>query len=311
MAAKKEDIMEGAVGLIGLGAIGLPAAKNLIERGFRVYGYRRSSMTEFAEAGGRPVTSPRELAGQCSVIITCLPNAQALEEVTVGANGVLAAGRQDLVIVDLSMLKLSDKERMRDFVARGNGTFLDAPLSGLPVMVKQRTAVIFVSGDERVYEIAKPALDGITDKALYLGEFGVGTKMKFAANLLVGVHILATAETLAMSAKAGLPLDQVIKILSPSAATSLQFQVRAPMMAQHNWDTALASVTLFLKDMETIAGFAEEMGCPAPLIHAARDYFARAVEQGLGEKDVAAVYAVVAKEAGVAGEMESMRAAAP
>jgi putative dehydrogenase len=301
--------VEGAVGLIGLGAIGSLAAKNLIERGFQVYGYRRSSMAEFADAGGRPATSPRELAAQCSVIITCLPNAKAVEEVIAGPNGVLSAGRQDLVIVELSTLKLSDKERMRDLVARGNGTLLDAPLSGLPSMVTQRTAVIFVSGDQRAFEAAKPALAGITDKVFHLGEFGVGTKMKFAANLLVGVHILAAAEVLALSAKAGLPLDQVIKILSPSAATSLQFQVRAPMMAQHNWETALASVTLFLKDMETIAGFADEMGCPAPLIHTVRDYFARAVQQGLGEKDVAAVYAVVAKESGVAEDTAAGRSA--
>jgi hypothetical protein len=60
------------------------------------------------------------------------------------------------------------------------------------------------------------------------------------------------------------------KSLSPSAATWLQFQVRAPMMAQHNWETALASVGIFLKDMETISGFADEMGCPAPLIHTGR-----------------------------------------
>jgi 3-hydroxyisobutyrate dehydrogenase-like beta-hydroxyacid dehydrogenase len=291
--------MENAVGLIGLGAIGLPAAKNLIERGFQVHGYRRSSMTEFAEAGGRPAASPRELAAQCPVIITCLPDAKAVDEAIAGPNGVLSAGRGGLVIVELSTLKLSDKERMRDLVARANGTLLDAPLSGLPNMVKQRTAVIFVSGEQRAYETAKPALEGITDKVFHLGEFGVGTKMKFAANLLVGVHILATAEVLAMCAKAKLPLEQVIKILSPSAAASFQFQVRAPMMAQQNWETALASVGLFLKDMETISGFADEMGCPAPLIHTVRDYFARAVDQGLGGKDVAAVYAVVAKESGI------------
>jgi L-threonate 2-dehydrogenase len=291
--------MDSPIGLIGLGAIGMPAARNLIERGYQVHGYRRSSMAEFAAAGGRPAKSPRDLATQCPVIVTCLPNAASLEEVVVGPNGVLAAGRRELIVVDLSMLKLSDKERMRDAAARSNATLLDAPISGLPSMVTQRTAVIFVSGDRQAYEAAKGPLDAITDKALYLGEFGVGTKMKFAANLLVGVHILATAETLALSAKAGLPLEQVIKILSPSAATSLQFQVRAPMMAQHNWETALASVTNFLKDMETIAGYADEIGCPAPLIHAARDYFARAVKQGLGEKDVAAVYAVVASESGI------------
>jgi L-threonate 2-dehydrogenase len=291
--------MDNAVGLIGLGAIGLPAAKNLIEQGFQVHGNRRSNMAEFVDAGGKPAASPRDLAKQCQVIITCLPDAKAVDEAIAGPNGVLSAGRKGLVIVELSTLKLSDKERMRGLVAQANGTLLDAPLSGLPSMVKQRTAVIFVSGDQQAYETAKPALEGITDKAFHLGEFGVGTKMKFAANLLVGVHILATAEVLAMSTKAKLPLEQVIKVLSPSAATSFQFQVRAPMMAQKNWETALASVGLFLKDMDTIAGFAEEISCPAPLIHTVRDYYARAVDQGLGEKDVAAVYAVVAKESGI------------
>src|SRR5919201_6022093 len=91
---------------------------------------------------------------------------------------------------------------------------------------KQAPFAAVVSGDQQAYNTAKPALDGITDKAFHLGDFGVGTKMKFAANLLVGVHILATAEVLAMSAKVGLSHEQVIKILSPSAAESLQFQVR-------------------------------------------------------------------------------------
>jgi len=292
--------MEKSVGLIGLGAIGLPAAKNLIERGFRVHGYRRSSMAEFEKAGGLPAASPRELAAQCPIVITCLPDAKAVDEVIAGRNGVLAAQRKGLVIVELSTLKITDKERLRHVVVRAGCELLDAPLSGLPNMVKQRNAIIFVSGEQHAYEAAKMALDGITDKAIYIGEFGAGTKMKFAANLLVGVHILATAEVLAMTAKAQLPLEQVIKILSPSAATSFQFQVRAPMMAQKNWELPLASVNVVLKDMEAISGFVEEMGCPAPLIHTVRDYLARAVELGLGQKDVAAVYAVVAKESGVA-----------
>jgi L-threonate 2-dehydrogenase len=288
--------LEQVTGLIGLGAIGLPLAKNLLAKGFTVHGYRRSPMTEFAGIGGKPAASPREIGQFCDTVITCLPDAKAVEEVILGPNGVAAARRDGFIIIELSTLALSDKERLRDLTARAGGTLLDCPLSGLPNMVKQRTAVIFASGDPQAYEKAQPVLDGMTDKALYLGEFGVGSKMKFTANLLVGVHILAAAEALALGAKAGLPLEQVIKVLTPSGGASLQFQIRAPMMADHNWDTALASISLFLKDMQTIAGFAEDLGCPAPLIHVVRDYFARAVEQGLGSKDVAAVYDVVAKE---------------
>jgi len=291
--------MEEAVGLIGLGAIGLPLAKNLIDKGFAVHGYRRSDMAEFAEIGGRPAASPREIGEQCKIVVTCLPDAKAVHEVVVGPQGVAAAQRNGFVIIELSTLALSDKNRLRELTALEGGTLLDCPLSGLPSMVKQRTAVIFASGDQQAYERVRPALDGMTDKAIYLGEFGVGSKMKFTANLLVGVHILATAEALALSAKAGLPLDQVIKVISPSGGTSLQFQVRAPIMAARNWDTALAATSMVLKDMEIIAGFADDIGCPAPLIHIVRDYFAQAVEHGLGPKDIAAVYEVVAREPGV------------
>lgn len=291
--------MSSKVGLIGLGAIGFPLAANLIARGFAVHGYRRGAMDEFARAGGHPAASPRAIAEACDVILTVLPAYADVREVLEGPHGVLSAGRKDLVIVELSTLAMSEKEALKDSAERAGCVLLDSPLSGVPRMVKERAAIIFASGDKAAYERAKPVFDAISDKAFYLGPFGTGSKMKFVANALVGIHILAAAEAMALGIKAGLDKDLMVKLLTPSAGGSLQFQVRAPLMAGRRYDPVLAPHTVLGKDLITIARFADELGCPAPLTHIARDYFKRAYEGELKHKDVASVFELVAAEAGL------------
>ena len=291
--------MEKTVGIIGLGQIGLPIAVNLMNSGFTVHGYRRGSMDEFAKAGGRPAASPRKVAETCEYVITCLPDADAAEEVIDGASGLAKAGRNDLVVIELSTLKIKEKERLLAAMKAAGGMLLDCPLSGVPEMVRKRAAVIFASGEKAAYERVQAVFEGMTDKAFYLGGFGVGSRMKFVANLLVGVHILVTAEAMALGAKAGLSPELMVKVLSPSAASSLQFQTRAPLMAEKKWEPALAPHTILFKDLVTIAEFADALGCPTPLLHTARDYFAKAIEEGLESKDVASIYEVVSKECGL------------
>lgn len=292
--------MATKVGLIGLGAIGHPLAVNLIDRGFDVVGYRRSAMDAFVAAGGTPASSPRAIGETCDIVLTVLPAADAVEEVLGGADGVLAAGRPGLTIVELSTLQMSEKETLRDMVEAAGSTMLDSPLSGVPQMVRDRAAIIFASGDKAAYDKHQTVFEGMSDKAFYLGAFGVGSKMKFVANALVGIHILAAAEAMAMGIKAGLDRDLLVKVLSPSAGSSLQFQVRAPLMAERKYDPVLAPNTILGKDLQTIAKFAEELGCAAPLTKVARDYYKRALDTEWATKDVASIIELVAEDNGQA-----------
>jgi 3-hydroxyisobutyrate dehydrogenase-like beta-hydroxyacid dehydrogenase/ketosteroid isomerase-like protein len=293
--------MSERVGLIGLGAIGLPLAANFVAKGFEVHGYRRSPMHELQAIGGRPAASPRAIAEACDVIVTVLPTYEDVREVLEGPQGVLQPGRKDLVIIELSTLAMKEKEALRAAVAKAGSAMLDAPLSGVPRMVKDRASIIFASGDKAAYERARPVFDAMTDKSFYLGPFGVGTKMKFAANTLVGIHILATAEAMALGIKAGLDPELMVKVLSPSGGTSLQFQVRAPIMAQRKYEPVLAPHPLIVKDLVKIVQFADELGCPAPLTHVAREYFQRACDSEWRDTDVASIFEIVAQEAGLYG----------
>ena len=291
--------MAAKIGLIGLGAIGLPLAETLIGKGLEVHGYRRSGMDDFARLGGKPAASPRAVAEACDAVVTVLPGHEAVREAIEGPKGLLAAGNKNLVIIELSTLALKHKEALAAAAARGGAVLLDSPLSGVPRMVRDRAAIIFASGDKAAYERAKFAFDGMSDRAFYLGAFGTGTKMKFVANALVGIHILAAAEAMALGMKAGLDKELMLKVLTPSAGGSLQFQVRAPVMARRSYEPVMAAHTVLGKDLLTIADFCDEMGCPTPLTHIARDYFKRALESDLRDTDVASVFELVAAESGL------------
>lgn len=207
--------MTTTAGVIGLGSIGLPIAVNMMARALEVHGYRRSAMTEFVAAGGVPAVSPKAMAQTCDVIVTVLPDLGAVEEAICGANGILAAGRKGITSVDLSTLPMSGKEALAAKVSAAGCTLMDCPISGTPPMISARAGILFVSGDKAAFERHKAVFEGITDKVFYLGAFGAGTKMKFIANSLVSIHILAAAEALAMGVKAGLDRDLMVEGSGP------------------------------------------------------------------------------------------------
>lgn len=286
--------MTKSAGIIGLGSIGLPIAVNMMAKGLSVHGYRRSAMTEFEATGGKPAASPKEMAETCDVIVTVLPDLAAVEEAICGPNGVLASGRKGITIVDLSTLPMSGKEDLAKRVSAAGCTLMDCPISGVPQMIKDRAGILFVSGDKAAFEQHREVFDGITDKVFYLGDFGAGTKMKFIANSLVSIHILAAAEALAMGVKAGLDRDLMVKVLTPSAAGSLQFGVRAPLMMQKKYEPVLAATSILSHDVPMFTQFADELGCAAPLLRVAEDYYKRALGTEWENKDVASIIEIVA-----------------
>jgi 3-hydroxyisobutyrate dehydrogenase-like beta-hydroxyacid dehydrogenase len=288
--------MTKKVGLIGLGAIGHPLAVNMIAKGIEVHGYRRSSMDAFTAIGGKPAASPRALGETCDIVLTCLPHEHNVENVLFGDDGVLASGRKGLPVVDLSTLPVPNKEANLAKVEAAGCDLLDSPISGVPNMVADRAGIIFASGRKEVFDTHKDVFDGMSDKAFYLGAYGTGTKMKFVANTLVSIHILAAAEALALGVKAGLDRELMVKVLSPSAGSSLQFQVRAPLMMQRKYDPVLAPTSLMSKDIPQFVKFAEDLGCPTPLLHVANEYYTRALDTEWAETDVASIIELVAED---------------
>ena len=287
------------IGLIGLGNIGLPMARVLIDAGHEVVGYRRSASEDFEALGGRRVASAREVADRADIILCCISGEDALREVIGGESGVASGDCTGKLVVELSTLSTEAKRDQQALLEAKGGAMLDGAISGLPPMVAARTAVYLLSGTEADYEKARPVIEVLTDTPYYMGDFGAALSAKLCANMLVAANIASVAETLVFGAKLGLDSDRLIAALRNGAGGSIQFHARAERMAHGDWDKVLASTGILLKDVKLIEARCKELGVQAPVLSSTRPFYEKTIADGYGDKDVSAVYAVLAEAAGL------------
>jgi len=279
-----------SVGIIGLGKMGLPIARNLLERGFRVTGYQRSGAAGLIAAGGAGAASPADLAAGCDVLLSILPDVAALEDVVLGANGTLHRLRPGTVHIEMSTLDVDAKARVRDAVRERGANLLDCPISGTPAMVAARQATTFVSGDPASVDAVVSVLDAISGPWVRTGAFGNGAKLKYVANLLVAVHTAAAAEAIVLARRLGLDLELVQHTLDGSIAASTILERRGPLMHQRRWTPAPGPIATLHPILEQIAHTASAADLKLPLFTATKELFGQALAKGAGELDIAAVH---------------------
>ena len=282
------------VGVVGVGKIGLPVAENLIKSGYRVLGYRRSSLAELEKIGGIPARSPAEIGAQADIVFSCLPSSQALAEVVAGPAGLLNAARPGQVIVELGSHPVPDKSRHVAPLARRGAAFLDGEVSGTPGMVSARKAVIYLAGDKDACAKAERVVAGFADSCLYFGPFGAASRVKLVNNLLVAVHIAATAEAMALGLKAGVDVELMIKAIATGSGGSTQFGIRAPWMAQRRFLPAQGTAPALQHYFDMIDDFADSVGVATPMLDRAVELYDKFMAMGLGEQDVAAMVDAIA-----------------
>lgn len=283
------------VGLLGLGIMGSAMARNLMAAGFEVVGYDVSAerAADLAQAGGRPVASPRKVAEAAEVIVSVLPSVQALVDVVHARDGLLAAGGAQRILIEASTLPLDDKERVRAAAAPAL-TVLDCPLSGTGAQAVTKDLLVYASGDSAAIARCAPVFAGFARALHDLGAFGNGSRMKYVANLLVAIHNVAAAEAFVLGMKAGLDPETIYRVIGDGAGGSRMFSVRGPQMVNDVYEPATMKVETWQKDMKIISQFATGLNCPTPLLDACASVYTAAMAQGRGVQDTAAVCAVLA-----------------
>lgn len=278
-----------AVGVIGLGIMGSAIAANLARAGFPVHGYDvvAARGRELRRAGVTPERSAAEVAARAPVVVTSLPNSEALLQIS----GVL--GRRGAVVVETSTLPIEEKLKAFHILKKQGIALLDCPLSGTGAQAKSRDLVVLGSGERKAFEKAVPVLEGFARAHHYLGAFGNGSRMKFVANLLVAIHNVSAAEAFVLGMKAGLDPKTLYKVLGDGAGSSRMFQVRGPQMVAGRYRDATMKVEVWQKDMKIIADFAARLGAPTPLFSASAPLYNAAMAQGHAKDDTASVCAVL------------------
>ena len=282
------------VGFIGVGKIGLPISENLIKSGYRVLGYRRSSMAEFEKIGGVPAKSPADIGKQCDVVFSCVPTAEAMDDVVNGPSGLIHDARPGQIIVELGSHPVPDKEKHVATLAKKGAIYLDGEVSGTPSMVSARKAVIYLAGDAAAAKKIEPVVKGFADLCMYFGAFGSASRVKLVNNMLVTINIAAAAEAVALGLKAGVDIDMMVKAIANGSGGSTQFGIRAPMMAHRKYTPRMASNALLAHYFGMIDNLADSVGSATPLFDRAVELTERAIEMGLGDEDNAAMVEVLA-----------------
>ncbi|OGA33283.1 MAG: hypothetical protein A3F75_14845 [Betaproteobacteria bacterium RIFCSPLOWO2_12_FULL_64_23] len=280
------------VGVIGLGIMGSAMSANLVQAGFSVFGYdmvaaRRAALKQ---AGGRPAASGREVGRRAPIVVTSLPSAEALAEVSAE---LAAAGHAGQIVVETSTLPIEVKRAARKHLAAAGVTLLDCPLSGTGAQARTRDLVVLASGERSAYRKCIPVFEGFARAHYLIGKFGDGSKMKFIANLLVAIHNVAAAEALVLGMKSGLDPAQVLKVISNGAGSSRMLEVRGPMMVKGDYSDATMKVAVWQKDMKIIGEYARSIDCPTPLFLASAPFYTAAMAMGRADEDTGSVCAVL------------------
>jgi 3-hydroxyisobutyrate dehydrogenase-like beta-hydroxyacid dehydrogenase len=281
------------VGFVGVGKIGMPISQNLIKTGYRVVGYRRGSLAEFEQIGGVPARSPAEVGEQADVVFSCLPSDEALEEVVQGPRGLVQTARPGQVVVELGSYPVPVKARQIEPLAHKGAAFIDGEVSGTPGMVSARKAVVYLAGDEQACKKIEPVVAGFADSCIYFGPFGAASRVKLINNLLVAIHIAATAEAMALGVKAGVDVPLMIKAIATGSGGSTQFGIRAPWMAERRFKPVQGTIPGLQHYIDMIGSFADEVGVATPLLDRTAELFERFVAMGLSDCDGTAMIDVI------------------
>jgi len=278
--------------------MGRPIARNLTARGFDITWFSRAGDAGLEASGGLSARSPAEVAARVDVLLSILPDAHAVENIVRGPAGTLTAVPPDTIHIEMSTIDARRKAHLRDAMRAAGGDMLDCPILGSPATVANRQAVMYVSGDPAGIEAVRAVLDAISGRWVYAGAFGAGTSLKYVAELLVAVHTVAVAEALVLGARLGLDADVVQNALDDSVAGSASWKQLGPRMRSRKWLPAQAPIAVLQAVLDQIADASRNADVDTPVFAAARSVFAKAVADGWGEMDIAAICDQVAAPRG-------------
>ncbi|MCS7065557.1 MAG: NAD(P)-dependent oxidoreductase [Fimbriimonadales bacterium] len=275
------------IGFIGLGIMGRPMARHLLQAGYPLIVHSRSRppIDALVALGARAARTPAELAAQCEVVITCLPDDETVRRVwLVGENPALPAMRPHSIAIDMGTTAPSLTRELAEYARAREVAFLDAPVTGGQWGAESGTLTIMVGGEESAFQRALPIFQAMGNKIVYVGESGKGQLMKLANQIAVAVGMLAVAEALLFAEQAGLDLNLTVETLSSGAAGSWAMENLGRRIAQGDLQPGFM-VRLLQKDLQILLHEARSTATPllgSALVHQLYCHLERTGEDRLG-----------------------------
>jgi 2-hydroxy-3-oxopropionate reductase len=253
------------VGFVGVGIMGKPMAENVMAAGYDVVVHNRSPepVEELAEQGAEPAHSPAEVTERSDVVITVLPDTDAVETVVRGDDGVLVALSDGQVYVDMSTIAPGPTTELASDVESRGATMLDAPISGGEEGAIEGELSIMVGGPQETFDDVFELFEAMGTTITRCGDSGAGQITKAANQIIVGAQHQAVAEALLLAHQGGADLEKVLDAISGGAAACWSLDARAPRVIRGNFEPGFFS-SYHYKDLRIAMSAGEEFGTPMP-----------------------------------------------
>jgi 3-hydroxyisobutyrate dehydrogenase len=291
------------VGFIGIGVMGSPMCLNLLKAGFplTVYSRRPERAAQVVAAGATRAESPRAVAEASDVVITMVTNSPDVEEVVLGANGMLEGARKGLTLVDMSTISPAVARKVAEAAATKGVEMLDAPVSGGSQGAVAGALTIMAGGDAAVFERCRPIFEamGKHENIFHVGPIGAGQVVKLVNQHLCGVIAAADAEALILGVAAGADVATMAKIIGASSGGNWQLANPVALRAFTGSFEPGFFTDLLIKDLSLVQEMAKERGIPTPLADISAKLFERAKAAGYGRRDYTSVFVPLEEDAGV------------
>lgn len=278
------------IGFIGLGIMGKPMSKNLVKAGYSlvVRDHNVENEAELVELGATVAKTSKEVAAQCDVVITMVPNSPQVKEVCLGEGGIIEGAKPGLVVIDMSSIAPLASREVAAALAEKQIKMLDAPVSGGEPKAIEGTLSVMVGGDKAVFDQCYDIMKAMAGSVVHTGDIGAGNVTKLANQVIVALNIAAMSEALSLATKAGVSPELVYQAIRGGLAGSTVLDAKAPMVMDRNFKPGFR-IDLHIKDLANALDTSHELGAHLPLTASVMEMMQALRTDGKGTSDHSAL----------------------
>lgn len=274
------------LGFIGLGIMGKPMSKNLMKAGHElvVCDFNQAAVNELVSLGAKSVANGAEMARECEVIITMLPNSPHVKSVALGENGISDTAKLGTVVIDMSSIDPVESRAIGSELNKKGIELIDAPVSGGEPKAIDGTLSIMVGGKKEIFDQFYDLLMVMGASVTYVGELGAGNIAKLSNQIIVALNIAAMSEALSLAKKAGADPELVYKAIRGGLAGSTVLDAKAPLILARKFDPGF-KIELHIKDLNNALNASHAVSAPLPLTSQVMEIMQALKADGLEKED--------------------------
>lgn len=293
--------MSEKIGFIGLGAMGGPMAANLVRKGHDliVHDISAGKVQALVDLGAAPAASIAEVAARADIILTMLPDSPDVEDAVLGPDGIIAHGRPDQLVMDMSTIAPSTTDRLHKTLTEAGIGFVDAPVGRLVVHAEKGELLFMVGASGNDFGRVKPLIEGMGTTIHHCGAPGTGIRTKLVNNLIAISVCQIDAEGLALAQSWGLDVQKTIDVINGTTATNGHLLTNWPNKVLRGDTTPGFRVSLAHKDVGLAVQAAQDAGIPMHAAAAVREAYTGAKAAGYGDEDFSAMVDYLCERVGV------------